>query len=141
MGFKDSIKANTDKIKEQINDNTVEMSKQLFTAIVRRTPVGLSVTRGQLKNNWYVGQGLNVINKSYSRVFNPTGAASYARINTLSTSKEFVGKDGQVSFTNIVRYGFRAEYAGWPKPNWSGRVRPYAMIRNSFTEMAAKNKK
>lgn len=140
MGFADSVKATSEKMQSQVNDRAILIATDLFTTVVQKTPVGLSKTRGQLINNWYVGQGVGQFNRSYSSSFNTSGINSYSQIGTLKSSKEFIGKDGEVSFTNSVPYAFRAEYAGWPLPQWTGRVKPYAMVRNSLTAITAKYK-
>lgn len=137
MGFADSVKKTSDKMQGQVNDRALQIATEMFTMVVTKTPVGMSSTRGQLINNWYVGQGIGAFNLSYSQSFNTSGANSYSQIATLRDSKEFIGKDGAVSFTNSVPYALRAEYIGWPLPRWSGRVQPYGMVRNSLTAIAA----
>lgn len=143
MGFADSVKATASKMQEQVNGKAIEIATELFNTAVMKTPVGTSTTRGQLINNWWLGEGVGNYNRSYSRSFNTSGTGSYSRITQLQKSREFVGKDGAVHLTNSVPYGYRAEYWGWnfsaKEPRWRG-TKPYAMVRNSLTMVAAKYK-
>ena len=105
--------------------------------------MGTWVTRGRLINNWYVGTGKGQYNRSYSTVSNTSGASSYSQIASLKSSLEFVGKDGEVSYTNSTPYGYRAEYFGWnysaKESKWRG-TKPYAMVANGLSVTAAKYK-
>lgn len=143
MGFADSVLANTTKMQEQVNEKIIEIATVLFNSVVTKTPVGDSKTRGQLINNWWTGEGIGNYNTSYTTSFNTSGSSSYGRISTLKDSKAFVGQDGEVSLTNSVPYAYRAEYWGWNfsahEPRWRG-TKPYAMVRNALTEVAAKYK-
>jgi hypothetical protein len=141
MGFADSVGKTSGKMQAQLNAKALEIADELFTTVVKNTPVGASKTKGQLINNWFVGQGIGQYSSSYTSSFNTSGMNSYSQIKTLSNSKEFEGKDGEVSFTNNVPYAYRAEYWGWnfsaPEPRWRGS-RPYGMVRNALTAVAAK---
>lgn len=144
MGFADSVGKTAKKMQTEVNDKTLAIAADLFTTIIQKTPIGTSDTRGQLINNWHVGFGVGKYNRSRTSSFNVSGIASYNEVAKLRTSKEFLGKNGEVSFSNSVSYAFRAEYAGWPAPKWSGKIQPgmsYGMIRNSLTAVAAKYKK
>lgn len=142
MGFSDSVRKTSEKMKNQINNTATEIAKDLFETAVFLTPVSdpNQKKRGELKNNWHIGIGIGVRQKSYSTIFNILGTESIQQISTIKNSKEFLGKDGEVSITNIVNYGFRAEYAGWPAPRWKNS-HPYAMMRNSLTLVSSKYKK
>lgn len=142
MGFADSVGLTTRKMQQEVNENVLKISTELFTSVVDKTPVSSPkyVKRGELINNWFVGQGDKQINRSYTSLKSLTGNSSRIQIATLRNSTEFLGKDGEVSLTNSVSYGYRAEYAGWPAPRWKN-TRPYAMIRNSLTLVASKYKK
>lgn len=137
MGFADSIRTYNTKAKTQVNAKVNAISVELFNEITKGTPDD----KGVLKNNWYVGYG-----KSYNTAYNANstskqGMASLTRISVLKTSTTFLGRDGVVSLTNSTPYGFRAEYAGWPKPKWTGTVGPYAMIAKAFIVVAPKYKR
>lgn len=148
MGFGDSVEASAKRMQEQVNTKINTIATELFNQTVTLTPVnqlmmwrGKRANRGELINNWYVGVGPGVINKSYNYgAANPTGIGSYGRIAQVINEKEFVGKDGAITLTNSTPYGFRAEYAGWPTPQWSGRAKPYAMVRNALSIIASKYK-
>ncbi len=140
MGFADSIKNSTKKIKEEVNTSINRIADDLFTEVVKRTPVadGSWGAAGTLINNWYVGFGAGNYNTSFSDTPNRMGISSYSQILKLVSSREFVSKDGEISYTNSTPYAYRAEIIGWPQPEWSGRVGPYAMVRNSLTVIAPK---
>jgi hypothetical protein len=141
MGFADSIRNSKKKIESDINQKVLKIASDLFTTVVLKTPVGDSKTKGQLINNWFVGQGKGVYNPGKTSSFNTTGMNSYNQISTLRSSTQFLGKDGSVSLANNVHYAYRAEYWGWnfsaSEPRWNG-TKPYAMVRNSLTLVAAK---
>lgn len=137
MGFADSIRAFEKKAKVEVNDKVNAIAIELYDEIVKGTPVD----KGVLINNWYLGYG-KVYNTTYSE--NSTakdGMASHTRISALKVNTSFLGKDDVVSLTNSTPYGFRAEYAGWPYPQWTGRVGPYAMIGKAFLQVAPKYKR
>jgi hypothetical protein len=129
MGFASSIKAFNKKVTQEVSDSVVEIANELFTEIVKETPVD----KGVLINNWYVGKGRGVYNGAYdANSANPDGMSSLNQISSLRGYTGFLGRDGAVSLSNSTPYGFRAEYAGWPKPEWTGRIGPYAMIAKAF---------
>ncbi len=137
MSFAASIRAFNKKVKLEVGMKVIEIATNLFTEVVNGTPV----ESGILINNWYVGFG-----KTYNTGYNAlskssVGMASRTQIASLRTFTGFVGRDGSVSLTNSTPYGFRAEYAGWPTPTWSGRVGPYAMIAKAFIKVVPKYKR
>lgn len=140
MGFADSIKSGVNKVSNQINNKITVMATDYFSTVVGLTPVSdaSQKKRGELINNWHLSMNGSPL-KTYTSNFDITGSGSLQRISALRTSKEFLGKDGKVSITNIVSYGYRAEYAGWPSPRWNNTA-PYAMMRNARTIIAAKYK-
>lgn len=141
MGFGASIARAATKMKKQTNAAVIVRAIDLFSTITYRTPIGTSTTKGQLINNWQLGIGAGKYNRTTTSSFKVSGINSLNQIAKLKTSTEFLGKNGEVSFSNSVSYAFRAEYAGWPAPKWSGRIQPgmsYGMVRNSLTAIAAK---
>ena len=144
MGFGAGVGKSAEKMKQQVNKRIVEISIDLFSTITRNTPIGTSVTKGQLINNWHVGVGIGKYNRTQTSSYKVSGINSYNQIAKLKGSLEFYAKNGEVSFSNSVSYAFRAEYAGWPQPRWSGQNKPgmsYGMVRNSLTAIAAKYRK
>jgi hypothetical protein len=137
MGFADSIKNFNKKVKQEVSDKIITIATELFTEVVAGTPVD----KGVLINNWYAGIGKGVYNGSYSESSaDSNGMSSLTQIASLKTYTGFVGKDGAVSLSNSTPYGFRAEYAGWPYPQWTGRVGKYAMIAKAFIKVVPKYK-
>jgi len=137
MAFGASIKAFGDKTKREVNDKIVEIAMELFTEIVKETPVD----KGVLINNWYTGTGSQYNNSYNENMTDRSGMASYGQIATLRSYKGFLGTDSTVSMSNSTPYAFRAEYAGWPQADgWSGRVGPYAMIAKAFIQVVPKYK-
>lgn len=137
MAFAKSIRAFNKKVKAEVAMKVVDIATNLFTEIVNGTPV----ESGILINNWYVGYG-----KSYNTSYNEgskssVGMASRTQIATLRSFTGFNGRDGTISLTNSTPYGFRAEYAGWPQPTWTGRVGPYAMIAKAFIKVVPQYKR
>lgn len=126
MGFADSMKKSVDKITQQINDKVLETATELFSEIVRETPV----RTGLLINNWFSGVG--AYSTAKTNVHDTTGAGSLLNIESLLQSDAFKGQDGWVSLSNNLDYAYRAEHLGWPTPQWSGRVGPYKMVENSM---------
>jgi hypothetical protein len=137
MGFADSIKASATKIKREVSESILAEANELFTEVVKESPVD----KGVLINNWYVGSG-----GTYSASYNPNetnkdGMSSYMQIASLRAFTGFLGRDGSVNLTNNTPYGYRAEYLGWPTPQWTGRVGPYAMIAKAFVSVVPKYKR
>jgi hypothetical protein len=137
LGFAASILAFNKKVERQISNKIIAIACELFTEVVTGSPVD----KGVLINNWYAGTG-KVRNGSYSETMtNKQGMASLNQIASLKSYTGFIGRDGAVSISNSTPYGFRAEYAGWPQPVWSGKVGPYAMIAKAFIKVVPKYKR
>jgi hypothetical protein len=137
MGFADSIRQHNAKVKRQVSEKVLDIATELFTEVVHGTPVD----KGILKNNWYAGTG-KAYNSSYNAASaSKDGMSSLTQIASLRAYTGFVGRDGSVSLSNSTPYGFRAEYAGWPAPEWTGRVGPYAMIAKAFITVVPKYKR
>jgi hypothetical protein len=137
MGFGKSVRDFGTKAKREVSNKVLAIATELFTEVVHGTPVD----KGILINNWYAGTG-----KAYSSAYNESpasksGMSSLTQIASLRAYTGFVGKDGKVSLSNSTPYGFRAEYDGWPTPEWSGRVGPYAMIAKAFIKVVPKYKR
>ena len=136
MGFGDSVRAFGTKSKAKVSEKIITIAGELFEEVVKGTPVD----KGVLKNNWYAGT-----NGRYDATYNANsasldGMSSLTQISTLKTYMGFLGRDGSVSLSNSTPYGFRAEYDGWPSPEWSGRIGPYAMIAKAFITVVPKYK-
>ncbi len=142
MGFfLDSIRINVMKMKAQINTSVLEVATDLFKHTITYSPV----LKGVLINNWYTATNgatnMSFVEASRSK----TGSDSLARVAALVASREFAGKDGQISLSNSTPYAYRAEYVGWPaddpeSKNWSGKIGPYAMVRKALVVTSTKYK-
>ena len=140
--FADGIKASVKKQLEQLNARIITQSEEMFRKVVDYSPVNMTPyadKRGELKNNWWVGSGVGQYNRTYSSAFDENGTSSYNQAASLRDSREFLGKDGEVSFTNSVPYVLLAESVGWMPPQWRGTA-PYAMVLKAMNDNAAKYK-
>lgn len=135
--FADSVKANCQKILEAVDKKSYFIASQLFSSIVYLSPSPSNpgeTAKGLLANQWYPQIGTSA-SSSLSSATSPYGSDSLARINSLANQKIFYGKDGAVTFTNNVPYGYRAEKLGWLDAPWSGKVGPYRMVELSFIKI------
>lgn len=140
--FSDKLKAITAKQKKEIDSNICLFSRQLFHSIIEYTPVAsefwssrYGTKPGWLVNNWQ--PSVNSVDLSLQQRVGPNKTGAHKRVDTIVVNGSFL-RDGYVTFTNNVPYAFRAEYAGWPAPEWSGRVGPYGMIRKSVVDIMSK---
>lgn len=134
--FAESVQANCKRVLEEVDRKCYSITWQLFTTIVHKTPV----LTGALTNNWFPAVGANNYSAETTTTLSKSGSGSLSRINSLSGKKLFYGRDNVVTLTNNLSYAFRAEYEGWPAPQWSGKVGPYAMVRTSLLKVASENK-
>lgn len=140
--FSDKLKAITAKQKKEIDSNICLFSRQLFHSIIEYTPVGQewygkfhNDKPGWLVNNWQ--PAVNSIDLSLQQRAGKNKTGAHKRIDTVVINGSFL-RDGYVTLTNNVHYAFRAEYAGWPAPEWSGKVGPYGMVRKSVIDIMSK---
>lgn len=141
MGFASSISLQADKMKAEVNTRITQIASELFTTIVENTPVNaapVAQKRGELKNNWYAGFGTGNYSSSYTTTFDTSGSSSLSQAQSVLQSTDFIGQDGEVSFTNNVPYGYIAEVSGWLPPQWTGKVKPYRMVFNALTTITTK---
>jgi hypothetical protein len=133
--FADSVKVNCQRVLEHVNKKCYSITWQLFTSVVYKTPI----LKGELINSWYPKVGPDFSSEK-TTVYNKSGAGSLSRINAIMNGNVFLGKDGVITMANNEDYSVRAEYLGWPSPQWSGRVGPYRMVALSIQKVAADNK-
>jgi hypothetical protein len=128
--FADSVRANCEKIKQEVNKKCYSITWQLFTTIVYNTPV----LKGELINSWYpqVGTGFS---SQKTAVYNKRGSDSLSRINSTMGGTAFFGKDGSITMANNENYAYRAEMLGWT--DLGGRTGPYRMVALSLAKVAA----
>lgn len=135
--FADSVKANCQKILEEVDKKSYFIVSQLFTSVVMLSPSPSNpgeTAKGLLANQWYTQIGTEP-STELSSATSPYGSDSLARINSLANQKIFFKKDGAVTFTNNVPYGILAEKLGWTGGSWSGKVGPYRMVDLSFVKI------
>lgn len=140
MGFADSIRAFGQKAVVEVDEKVHAIAEELFTEVVNMSPTkpGANTAKGEFINNWMAGA--NRIDTSTRGSYDYSGMGSRNSIATLRGEHVFLGKDGYVTLTNSTPYAFRVEYAGWPQPQWSGRVGKYAPVAKAFVLVVPKYK-
>lgn len=139
-GFAASLRVNSAKVLLQVNNNCYRIAKELFTLTVNLTPSPANpgpFAKGVLSNQWYPGQGSD-FSTEIGTEMSDNGAGSLSRIAMLG-GLQFDGKDGALTLTNNVEYGYLAEVKGWDQPRWSG-VPPYRMVARSIQAISVKYK-
>ena len=125
--FSDSIKLASSKIQGEVNAKIVAIATELFTDVVKGTPV----LTGNLIDNWYAGQGIENYSDEYAQSLDIGGSNSFAQITSLEGSTAFMGMDNEISLSNNTSYAYRAEVTGWK------RTDPYEMVQNAMTKIVA----
>lgn len=153
-GFAESLRAQVDNILSQVDSRCYSIAYELFITTIQNTPHTTKWSRGNLINDWHCAansyssalfsppdiNGNSTVNGNTD----PTGSGSISRVTDFKDAKTFLGKDGFLSLTNNQPYAYRVEYLGFPEEDsaggwhWTGRVGPYAMVRNSLTLVSAK---
>lgn len=144
--FLASLDRNILRVKQEVNEKCYKITRELFLSVVVKTPSPVNpgkYAEGHLVNQWYPREGgfSEEQNDSVSR----NGSASRARIVALRGTA-FLGKNGWVTLSNNLDYAYRAEYLGWPAPEWSGKSGsdgaggPYRMVALALQEIAARYK-
>lgn len=139
--FSDSLKANSDKILARVNNRCYAIARELFSLTVEYTPPSAAPgkwAQGLLINQWYPSNGSG-FSSSLTNAKDKSGSGSLSRIKALSGT-EFLGRNGSVTLANNLSYAYRAEKLGWPTPQWTGTVGPYAMVAKSLMVVGAKYK-
>jgi hypothetical protein len=140
--FLASLDRNILRVKQEVNDKIVKISIELFLSIVAKSPSPSNpgeYAKGLLANQWY--PKFDGFSDEKGSDTSSNGAGSKSRITSLRGTREFFGKDAQLSLTNNLDYAYRAEMLGWPEADgWSGRVGRYRMVALSLQEIAARYK-
>jgi len=132
LSFADSVKANCQRMLAEVDKKCQHIAFSLFTEIVIETPVD----KGLLCNNWFPGTGAD-FSTEITSYKDTTGSGSKSRIYAMLGKGTFLGKDGSMTLANNLDYAYRAEVLGWPSPEWSGKVGPYAMVGKSLIKIAS----
>lgn len=131
--FEQSVKAASRTILEQVNTKCNQITWELFTSVVKKTPSPANPgpkAKGLLSNQWYPSIGSASSSRGTSLSAN--GADSLSRIAALAKGIEFIGKDGRAILANNLDYAVQAEETGWP------RTVPYRMVALSLQAVGAK---
>jgi hypothetical protein len=142
MGFADSIRASNILILKETQAKCYTIMNELFTEVVDETPVGATSMEehpGLLKSNWFSSVG-DTPSPDTTSSYDTAGSNSLLNILNLMEADLFDGKDDIATLTNNISYGMLAEELGWMKPQWSGSVGPYAMVKNSLMKISVKYK-
>lgn len=132
-GFADDVNVGIDKLLRVVDKKCYSITWNWFTDVIQNTPV----LNGHLINSWFPQVGKTFSTQTETS-HSKTGSASLARISSLTNSGTFYKKDGAMTMANNLDYARRAEYDGWPSPQWSGKVGPYAMVRLTLLKVAMK---
>lgn len=138
--FEKSVRLASNKVLVDTNLKCYEISWDLFSGIVSRTPSPTNPGKhaeGVLVNQWYPAQG--GFSSSGGTDKSPSGSGSLARIKAMMNGVDFYNKDGRFTLSNNLPYGILAETLGWQPPKWSG-VPPYRMVALSLQATLAKYK-
>lgn len=140
--FSESISKTIQKQKKQIDANLCNLVRELMHSIIDYTPVGkqwygnrYNATPGELVNNWQ--PAINSVNSNLQQRAGPNKTGAHRRVDGVVKNGTFT-KDAFVTFTNATPYAFRAEYAGWPAPEWSGATGPYRMVGKGIADILSK---
>lgn len=148
MGFADSVRAWTEKVLDQANDNTCKAILAVDSLVIDKSPeppgkAGWST--GHLKDSWFPASGGGRSSETTSSA-EPSGGGSYARLKAIIAEDLFYGRDNVISFTNNTEYAYRVEKLGWPAGQgggeygkWKGAT-PYQMVALSVQETLLKYK-
>lgn len=122
---------------DKVDLKCVTMTRELFRSIILKTPVSDREHKGRLVGNWNVK--LNGFDFNTSNKFSPERSGPIRRMESIVKKGIFYGDDVWVTMSNGIEYAYRAEYLGWPETEgWSGKVGPYAMVRNGVLEVVTK---
>lgn len=143
LGFAASVRATANKQLAQVNKKITDITLDLFITVVKLSPTHpmAKYSKGEFINNWMATA--NGVDYSTRSARSYDGMASLTSIAALKTRDVFLRKDGFVTLTNNVPYAGLVEYEGWKperNPRWSGRVGPYAPVRNAFIRVVPKYK-
>lgn len=134
MGFANDIRAFCDKAAKKASDNTMQAAQDTFKLVVSLSPSPSNpgpYAKGLLVNQYYVSVGN--YSTEFGTALSDTGADSLARIDGLSSTNAFLGKDSVVYLSNSTEEAIYADKLGWAAGKgtngwvWSGNSGPYLM--------------
>ena len=141
--FADSLRRNIERVLREVNYKINHRAYIFFNYIVEKSPhVGQGpYVAGHFINNWF--PAVNGFAGTVTDQTDPDGKGSLARIEAVvKNNSVFLRRDGFISLSNNLDYGFRVEVAGWPKGydpktgwNWTGKRIIYAPIQKAMLYM------
>ena len=138
--FADSIGKNILKINTEVNDKITFVAQDLFTGIIKDTPVG-SPPRdnhpGLLKNNWFTA--VNTFSTATTDIQDAGGSGSMLNVDSLKQEDYFFNKDSSLTMSNNLDYSYRAEAIGWR--DIGGNTDPYLMVATNLDRVSKENYK
>lgn len=136
--FEQSLKAASEKVLADVNSKCYQISLELFTSIVNKTPSPANpgpTAKGLLANQWYPFE--RGVSSARSTAKSPNGSDSLSRIKAIMNGTEFRDRDGRITLSNNLDYAVQAEETGWNPPRWKGTA-PYRMVALSLQSIVAK---
>tara|TARA_R110000822_G_scaffold59380_5_gene148251 strand:- start:1119 stop:1559 length:441 start_codon:yes stop_codon:yes gene_type:complete len=128
MSFTLDIKKFADKTERNVNDVAQAVAIDLFSRVVKSTPVGnpslwkkkppVGYVAGRLRGNWQCSLGSPVMGALDTR--DTSGGTTIS--NIVAVTESFKG-DGAIFLTNNVPYANRIEYLGHSSQAPTGMVR------------------
>jgi len=95
------------KMKSEMNSKILTLADDLFSNVVMLTPVD----KGYLINNWFTAtEGYSYTTTDMA---DRSGQRSDSDITLITTQKNFLEKDSQVSLSNSLSYAYQANSIGW----------------------------
>lgn len=138
--FESAVRAAANKVLVDINLKCYQISWELFSSIVNKTPSPSNPgpkAKGLLANQWY--PEVRGFSGARGSAKSATGGDSLSRIRAMMNGVEFYDKDGKFTLSNNLPYAVQAESIGWNPPRWKG-TQPYRMVALSLQATAAKYK-
>ena len=103
----DTANKTINKMKSEMNSKILLMADELFSNVVRLTPVD----KGYLINNWFTAtEGYS---DATTEVADRSGQRSDSDIAVMAKQTPFLEKDSQVSLSNSLSYAYQANSVGW----------------------------
>lgn len=133
--FSNSVKASCTKILNDIDAKCFQISWELFSLVVSKTPSPSNPgprAKGLLANQWYPMSG--GVSAAVGTSTNASGNDSLSRIRSMMNGRDFFGKDGRLTLSNNLDYAVKAESDGWQ------RTAPYRMVALSLQATVTKFK-
>tara|TARA_R110000803_G_C11835287_1_gene303845 strand:- start:220 stop:672 length:453 start_codon:yes stop_codon:yes gene_type:complete len=139
MNFSLGVKKFAEKTGININKVIVATSSELFTNIIKGTPVDT----GRLRGNWQPSIGSPITSRIGAKDASGQGEASISKVTEVLN--QFSG-DGSVFLSNNLPYAYKIEYGLYPNPpkNPTGKTvngfstqAPKGMVRVSIRRVKA----